>query len=331
MLFNKWPSKKKESEKTPPLLSTKNKAFFPHINEPLPRKTKNSGLAPLVLWWISGKKTGYDPSTNKFPRWFQNQYELDFNKILADYTKRDLFITHENGTITLSKKGDTFLSENQHVIIIHKHPEYRLTTDDFTNNPQWHNVPNNDIIWGIFNKRQLDYTKMHQWDALYCNYLNMANLLIEEKKFLPALNLLFPAVFLATSGIHDDDKVNEYDLKQGYFWVSFLEINNYELSAPFRLIITTSNTSLESAKSSFLNSKHIQSLKTILPFYYFDTYESWMFFEQALATNNDDGIYTLADLGRASVHLKYNKPNPQSTNYFYANLENMLDAKFGKK
>lgn len=326
----RWFSKKEEPEQKPLSASNRQQESTLKAVHPAPSAKPRNDLAPLVLWWIEGKKTGYDPSINNFPRWFQAQYNLDFNIVLNDYLKKGFLRVLNNGRVILSNAGTVFLSENQHVVTIHKHPEYQLAPEDFTTNPRWHTVPNDDIIWGIFNKRQLDYVKSHKWDSLYHNYLNMSSLLVEEKKYSAALSLLFPAIFLATSGIHDNDKVNEYDLTHGFFDVLFLEINHYELSNPFRVILKNLDVPVTSLKNSFLNSKHVQGLKTILPFYYFDVNESWSFFEYAFATNEDRGIYSLADLNRASIRLKYNKPNPKSTTYLYANLENMLNAHFKK-
>ena len=48
--------------------------------------------------------------------------------------------------------------------------------------------------------------------------------------------------------------------------------------------------------------------------------------ESAIKANIEKGIFTLADIKRLGIKLKYNVPNPNSTTYFYNSTENQIRA-----
>lgn len=289
-------------------------------------KQDKNEFAPLVLWWIDSKKGGYDTAQKKFPSWFANKYNVEFDDVVHDYLEKGFLEYSSSTNVVLSDKGKQELKYYNCLIILHNHPEYMLKISDFTSHSQWHIINDNDIIWAIFNKRQLEYSRDSQWNDLMNNYLNMSSLLLEENKYADALELMFPAAFIATSGMLNENKLSPFEDDNGFLQVMFLEINNYALSNPIRKIIQKTDLSLDDIALKFKHSKHIEALKTTLPFYYLDIDESWKMLEFAINANKEKGIFSLYDLKTLGIKLKYNTPNPRSTEYFYNSVENQIRA-----
>lgn len=303
--------------------SNNNETTVNEIKTPI--KTKNE-FSPLVLWWINNKKGGYDTAQKKFPSWFANKYSIDFDFEVSQYLKKG-FLEYSNSTnVVLNEEGKKELKYYNCIVILHMHPEYKLLLSDFAYNSQWHIMNDNDIIWSIFNKRQLLYSQAKQWNDLMNNYLNMSSLLLDESKYIEALDLILPAVFIATSGMLNDNKLSPYKDNDGYLDVICLEINNYSMSNPIRKIIQQTGLDLDNIAEKFSTSEHISSLKTLLPFYYLDISEAWKMLECAIKANVEKGVYTLFDIKGLGIKLKYNIPNPNSKSYFYNSSENQIRA-----
>ncbi len=117
------------------------------------------------------------------------------------------FLQDENGIVKLTDAGVNKMKELDYVIYIHEHPQYCLTIQDFKRAPNLHKVQNADIVWGIFNSRILLYTQKLMWKSLMANYGNMANLLMEEKKYEKSLDYIFAASYLCTSGMGDNNEL----------------------------------------------------------------------------------------------------------------------------
>lgn len=297
-----------------------------HISDTLALKKQTNDFSPLVLWWIKQKKDGYDMSSNRFPKWFYETYNIDFVFEVKNYLNNECLCHNKENRIILTEKGKHELDYYSCIVTIHKHPEYQLSVKDFTNNIKWHIVGDNDIIWGIFNNRQYEYIREKQWTKLKQNYLNMSSLLFDEKKYNEALKFISPAVFISTSGMLDDNKLSPYEIDSGFLDVTFLEISNYSMSSPIREIIKLENLTIDEVQQEFNTSLHIQSLKCILPFYYFDISSSWQMLKYAIQANIKKGIISTRDLKRQNIKLAYNLPNKNSKEYFYNSSENIIRA-----
>jgi hypothetical protein len=319
-------------------LKTKEKTTMPINNTTstcsLP-DDKESDFDVLVLWWISKKKKGYDRSSNKFPKWFAKNYGIDFNRCINKYCDHNC-LSDEDGIIKITEAGMNMLRENDYVVYIHEHPQYGFTLKDFKTAPNLHKVQNSDIAWGVFNTRLLEYTQRQMWNSLALNHGNMANLLIEEKKYEQALDFIFATAFLETSGMEDNNEVTaimeemtskgwkDTYLPNGMPNIFLLEINNYNVTVPFIKAMEALNLDWSEIKERFLQSRQIKSLEGILPFRYFEKEESFEIFKQAIEAGGEKGIFPLEDCNKK---LKWNRPDKHSNTYFYANTDNQLKRK----
>ncbi len=292
----------------------------------------------LVLWWISKKKQGYDLSTNKYPKWFENDYLIDFNTVARAYLSEGCLA--KNGTVvTLTPEGRVALEKYDYIVYLHEHP-YNIEAGEFTKAQNLHKVKNSDIAWGIFNKRILSYTSKQMWESLAINYSQMAHLLIEEKKYDQALDFVFATTYLETSGMKDknelvyifedySNKQNKYQLlDNGMPNIFLMEINNYHVTSLFNTINGVLHLEWDDIYKRFMGSKLIASLERLLPFRYFEKEDSFEFFKEAILANESKGIFRLADV---SKKLKVNMPDEHSVLYFYASPENETKRHFQSK
>lgn len=282
--------------------------------------------AVFVLWWISQKKNK-NINDIKLPKKYVEQYNLDFSKEIVHLIKIGLLINSDN-VLSISDAGKKYLEFYNCFIIMHLHPEYHLSYCDFCSNQEWHNIKDNDIIWGIFNKRQLEFTKNNQWDEYCQNSSNMATLLIEEEKYSNALEFVFEVAFIETSGMHNNNVLQHYDNTNGDFNVLLLEINNYLVTKPLNEIKAKLSLTLEELKSKFLYSQRVKAITALLPFYYLDSEECWKMIQYALEQGREKGIITLTDLSKSGSHIRFNVPKENSSTYFYNSIENVLKRKF---
>lgn len=292
----------------------------------------------LVLWWISKKKKGYDKTSNKFPKWFSTQYGIDFNKVMTNYIRKGLLSDNEN-IVKITPKGLEHLQELDYVIYVYEHPQYCLGIDDFKNAPNLHKVPNSDIVWGILNARSIECTQKAMWESLAANYGNMAHFLVDEKKYDHAIEFVFAVAYTETSGMRDNNELtaimaapakrgwkNKY-LPNGMPDIFLLEINNYYVTAPFKKAQEYLKLEWEEIKKRFLNSAHIKSLESTLPFRYFEKEQSFEIFKQAIEADGEKGIFSLS---KCNKKLKWNNPDEHSKKYFYASVENQVKQRLGK-
>lgn len=300
------------------------------------QKTIGKEFNVIVLYWISKKKQGYDKSKNNYPKWFMNKYGIDFDKVMKQFTKQG-YLSEENSIVKITNAGQELLKEFGYVIYIHEHPQYCLTLDDFKNSKRLHKGPTNDIAWFVFNQRILEYTKNKMWGSLAANYANMADLLIEERKFEQAADFIFVTAYLETSGMGDNNELtpinakctkkgweNQY-LKNGMPDIFLLEINNYYVTVPFKEVLENTNLDWPEIKVRYFSSQQIAATEKNIPFRYFEKEESFEIFKQAIEANGKKGIFRLADCKKK---LRWNTPNEKSTKYFYASVENKVNRKF---
>lgn len=290
----------------------------------------------IVLWWIANKKKGYDKTTNKYPKWFEDQYGITFNTVMEGYIKNGCLSENAN-IVKISQAGEEKLREFDYVIFVHKHPQYCLELADFKNSPNLHMVQNSDIAWGIFNSRILEYMKKGMWTSLEANYGNMADLLVEEKKYDKAIEFIFATAFIGTSGMRDNNELTpimsdfaskkKHHLENGMPDIFLLEINNYYVTVPFLKVQENLNLDWKTIKEKYLKSELIASLERILPFRYFEKEQSFEIFKQTIEAGDKKGVFRLAD---CSKKLKSNTPDEHSSRYFYASVENQINREFGR-
>lgn len=342
MLFGKLFGKKRnaeaqEQEKTTTSVSAPEIAYVHTANNR--ERTQASEYDVLVINWIGNKKKGYDSSKKSYPKWFMNTYGIDFDSVMSDFIGQGL-LSEENNIITVTPEGYTKLQQFDYVIYVYSHPQYCLTLDDFKNAQNLHKVQLNDIAWGIFNQRTLTYIEEKMWSSLAANYANMADLLINEKKYEQALDFIFGTAYLETSGMRDDnelaDIMTEYTkngikdqyLKNGMPDIFLLEINNYYVTVPFNRIQDQLGLDWPKVKKLYLNSQLVASLESILPFRYFEKEQSFEIFKQAIEEGGTKGIFRLEECKKK---LKWNDPDKNSTKYFYASPENKAYRLYPKR
>lgn len=345
MLFDKLFKRSKDNqenkaEKAGPVNTPLSSPTVHYVHTDNNREKKlNNDNNVIVLWWISKKRKGYDKTSNKFPKWFWNQYEIDFNQVMSVYLKKGM-LQEEAGIMRLTQTGENELKEYDYVIYVHENPQYCLDINDFKHSPNLHKVQNSDIVWGIFNSRILEYLQKAMWESAASNYGNMADFLIKEKKFDQAIEFVFAAAYLETSGMRNDNELtpimaectkrgwkNKF-LPNGMPDIFLLEINNYYVTVPFLKAQEHLKLEWDEVRNRYINSNQIKSLETNLPFRYFEKEQSFEIFRQAIEAGGKKGIFPLSNCVKK---LKYNTPDEHSEIYFYASVENQVNRKYGKK
>ena len=333
-------NQEKTPEKTDPVTSEVSAPSVQYVHTSGNReKSTAKDNNVIVLWWIKKKKKGYDKTSNKFPKWFSNQYGIDFNRVMAQYLKKGL-LSEDNDIVRVTPAGEEELQKLDYVIYVHEHPQYCFELRDFKNSPNLHKVPNSDIAWGILNSRIIEYTQKAMWESLAANYGNMADFLIEEKKYDQAIEFVFAAAYTETSGMRDNNELtaimseytkrgrkNKY-LPNGMPDIFLLEINNYYVTVPFKKAQENLKMEWAEIKNRFLNSVHIKSLESVLPFRYFEKEQSFEIFKQAIEADGKKGIFSLSE---CSKKLKWNNPDEHSKKYFYASIENEVNRRVRKQ
>ena len=286
----------------------------------------------IVLYWIAKKKKGFDLGKNNYPKWFMKTYGIDFEHVMLQYVQQGLLIV-DNGFVKITSDGQAKIQEFDYVVYVHEHPKYCIALDDFRKAQNLHNVPLNDIVWGIFNERTITYTQKCMWGSMAANYANMTDLLIEEKRFEQALEFIFATAYLETSGMGDNNELtpihSEFTnkgwkklyLDNGMPEIFLFEINNYYVTVPFKKVQDRIHLEWPDIKERYLNSRQIAALEQLIPFRYFEKEESFEIFRQAIEADGKKSIFRLADCTRK---LKWNKPDEKSTTYFYASTENVM-------
>jgi len=285
------------------------------ISTPAKTTTSLDEQSVIVLLWLLSQKSGYTVDSFKVPKTITSRYNLDVASGLR-YLFRENLISEMDGKILLSEHGTKRLKEYNCYVMMHLHPEYNLTIRDFITNPQWHTITDDDIAWGIFNGRILKYTKARMWGLLHNNYSNMATLLLDESKPLAALDFVFAAAFLETSGMMDDNVLT----------VLGIEIWNRTITVPLMTIAKQLNLTDDNLRIKYRESKLVMSLKDLLPFYYYDIEEACEFMIEAFLQGDSKGIFTEQMLKQP---LKKSVPDENETQkYFYNSTENLLRKHF---
>lgn len=271
----------------------------------------------IIVLHLLSKKKNVLKETFKVSKKVAEHYDISLD-IILDKLIDDELILNNNGNLSLTDKGKEYLKTYNCFVIMFIHPEFDLSFDDFQSNPQWHVIKDNDIIWGIFNKRILDCTHSKMWSNLKHNYSNMAALLIEEEKYEQALEFICASAFLSTSGMCNENVVTTF----------MVEINNYAVTNYLKLVVEKMGIDADFITNKYVNSKIVISLLDILPFYYYNVKEACVFMLEALERGDSKGIFTEHML---KVPLPKNKPNTEETGrYFYNSTRNQLKKQFGE-
>ena len=122
-----------------------------------------------------------------------------------------------NDYYVISEKGTSFFEENKEYIKIHKNQKYQISPKEYYNirkvKPKSKGYSYSDCIWGIFQKRLLNYQRNHEYFNLYYNYQNMLDIAYSEKKYNVAINLCIKCILFELLGIH---VYNQWDFYKKY-------------------------------------------------------------------------------------------------------------------
>lgn len=129
-------------------------------------------------------------------------------------TLHEIFKNNYSSTrYVLSEKGSKFIKDNYFYIGLHNHQnwcisiyEYEHKKNSFSFKPLF-----NDVVWGIFNDRNLEYTKKYNWGLVRNNISNMAELLFSENKKDNALLLYITVLYYDLSGLDNNNILLDFD------------------------------------------------------------------------------------------------------------------------
>ena len=98
------------------------------------------------------------------------------DRIISSCSPEEINSFVEEQLYVLSDKGARFLEDNRDYVELHNHKNWGITLDEYINfkNSLSFTGDFQDVAWGIFNKRVLEYSK--KYGLLRNNYLNMSQL-----------------------------------------------------------------------------------------------------------------------------------------------------------
>ena len=211
-------------------------------------------------------------------------------------------------TYCLTDEANQLIKDN-YIYIINKNKNYDFTDfeikEAYRNAPNW--ASNNDIIWGIFNERNITLVHKKEWGLYRNNLLNMGFLLHEEKKYLQALHFFIAVFNIDISGMGNGNYVDDltdmllvpYIPKQICNLLKLCNIDSIQLKSIF-----------EEACNNYCSS---------LPFKY---YSPEVAYEILLDTLNGKTF--------KCKKYKYNIPSKQSTNYLFYGYHNEIKENANK-
>lgn len=97
---------------------------------------------------------------------------------------------------SISAQGKAYLEEHKDYILIHQHRNWGIDWQDYDKRKKKTNYRFYDVVWGILNERVLESQNFGRNE-----YLNMYQLLIEEKKTKRALEMLLTVLYIDLSGV----------------------------------------------------------------------------------------------------------------------------------
>ncbi|WP_418223528.1 SAP domain-containing protein [Clostridium isatidis] len=131
--------------------------------------------------------------------------EIDYNNL------KDIE-NNFNGYV-LSEKGNTFIYNHYNYIQLHKNSNWMISLEEYNKMKETikFNASFNDIIWGIFNKRNLEYFNSKQWGLLRNNRLHMYELLLKEDRFKECIFRLIEVIYYDLSGMDNTNLIAPFD------------------------------------------------------------------------------------------------------------------------
>lgn len=117
------------------------------------------------------------------------------DRLLESCTEEELRSRFPEETYVLSEKGQQFLDEHAAYVYLHRHKNWGVTWTDYdlAKRPGF---SVNDTLWAIFNKRLLKSTSFGR-NEYFCMY----ELLMEEKKYKNAVEMLLRVIYIDVSGV----------------------------------------------------------------------------------------------------------------------------------
>ncbi len=112
----------------------------------------------------------------------------------------------------LSEKGKEFINRHYDFIEMHKSSKWMISLDEYISkkNQLKFNASFNDIAWGIFNDRNIQYVSEKHWGLARNNILNMSELLVKENKLKDALYFLLAVLYYDLSGLGNNNILYEF-------------------------------------------------------------------------------------------------------------------------
>lgn len=135
------------------------------------------------------------------------------DRISSELSEKELNkINFDRNIYTLSEKGKKYIENHKDYIEIHRHSSWQITLEEYIKVKRQLNfsVNFNDIAWGIFNKRTMEYSNNKQYGLQRNNYYNMFQLLIEEKKEMQAFEMIVKVIIYDLSSVNTLEDIKLY-------------------------------------------------------------------------------------------------------------------------
>ncbi len=133
-------------------------------------------------------------------------------RILGNVDLNKLEKLYNTKSFILSNKAQQIIKDN-YIYIINKNKSYNFTDfeikEAYSKAPTW--ASDNDIIWGIFNEKNITLINKKDWGLYRNNLHNMGSLLYEEKKYLQALTFFIAVFNIDISGMGNGNYVYSID------------------------------------------------------------------------------------------------------------------------
>lgn len=137
------------------------------------------------------------------------------NRILNNIPIENLNYLEKNFKgFSLSQKGIDLLNKNKDLIELHKNSNLGISLNEYLSMKSSldFDASFNDVVWGIFNKRNIEYVQSGNWGLLRNNRFNMFEILNRESKFNEAIYYLIEVLFFDLSGLINNNIIEPFDM-----------------------------------------------------------------------------------------------------------------------